>query len=59
MRDTERGRDIGRGRRRLPVRSPVWDSILGPGSCLEPKADGQLLSHPDIPTYSFILVSDV
>ena len=28
---TERGRDIGRGRSRLPARSPIWDSILDPG----------------------------
>ena len=27
MRDTERGRDIGRGRSRLPARSPMWDLI--------------------------------
>ena len=31
LRDTEkRGRDIGRGRSRFPVWSPMWDSILGP-----------------------------
>ena len=30
MRDTERGRDTGRGRSRLPVGSPRWDSIPGP-----------------------------
>ena len=30
MRDTERGRDIGRRRSRLPAGSPIWDSILGP-----------------------------
>ena len=29
MRDTERGRNIGRGRSRLPVGSPMWDSLLG------------------------------
>ena len=29
-RHTERGRDIGRGRSRLPMGSPVWDSIPGP-----------------------------
>ena len=29
MRDRERGRDIGRGRSRLPTRSQMWDSILG------------------------------
>ena len=29
-RHTERGRDIGKGRSRLPVRNLMWDSILGP-----------------------------
>ena len=29
-RHRERGRDIGRGRSRLPVGSPMWDSIPGP-----------------------------
>ena len=46
MRDTERGRDIGRGRNRLP------DAGLDPrtpGSRLEPKADAQPLSHPGAP----------
>ena len=28
-RHTERGRDIGRGRSRLPVGIPMWDSIPG------------------------------
>ena len=30
MRDTERGRDTGRGRSRLHAGSPTWDSIPGP-----------------------------
>ena len=48
MRDTERDRDTGRGRSRLPVESPMWDSIPGPqGSLCEPKVDAQPLSHPD------------
>ena len=36
MRDTERerGRDIGRGRSRLPARSLMWDLILDPGIML-------------------------
>ena len=29
-RHTERRRDTGRGRSRLPAGSPMWDSILGP-----------------------------
>ena len=39
MRDTERGRDIGRGKRRLPARSPMWDSIPDPG--ITPWAEGR------------------
>ena len=31
MRDTERGRDTGRGRSRLHAGSPTQDSIPGPG----------------------------
>ena len=31
----------------------MWDSILGPGSCPEPKADTQPLSHPGIPRQAF------
>ena len=27
MKDTERGRDTGRGRNRLHIGSPMWDSI--------------------------------
>ena len=49
MRDTERGRDTGRGRSRLHAGSPMRDSIPGPGSRPEPKADAQLLSHPGVP----------
>ena len=52
MRDTERerGRDIGRGRSRLPTGSPMQDSILGfPGSQPEPKADTQPLNHVGVP----------
>ena len=30
MRDTQRGRDTGRGRTRLPVGSPMQNSIPGP-----------------------------
>ena len=30
MRDTERGRDIGRGRSKLPAGSLIWDWIPGP-----------------------------
>ena len=30
MKDRERGRDTGRWRSRLPVGSPMWDSMPGP-----------------------------
>ena len=51
MKDTERGTDIGRARGKLPVGSLMQDWIPGPrpGSCPEPKADTQLLSHPGAP----------
>ena len=54
MRDTERGRDIDRGRSRLLTGSLMWDMIPGPGSHPEPKTDAQQLSHPGIPS-SFII----
>ncbi|CAK7317308.1 Solute carrier family 2, facilitated glucose transporter member 5 [Vulpes lagopus] len=46
MRDTQRGRDIGRGRSRLPMGN------LAPRTSRsqpEPKADAQPLSHPGVP----------
>ena len=49
MKDPERGRDIGRGRSRLLTGSLMWDSIPGPGSHPEPKADAQPLSLPGAP----------
>ena len=54
MRDTERGRDIARGRSRLSVRSLMWG--LNPrilGSQPEPEADTQPLSHPDAPIFKY------
>ena len=51
MRDTEKERQRHRGRSRLPIGSPMQDSIPGfPGSCPEPKADAQSLSHPGVPS---------
>ena len=47
--ETHRGGDIGRGRHRLPVGSLMWNSIPGPGSQPEPKADTQPLSHRGAP----------
>ena len=50
MRDTERGRDMGRRRSRFLKRSPTWNSIPRTlGSWSEPKADAQPLSHPGVP----------
>ena len=62
MRGTERGRDIGRGRRSgLYTGSPMQgvrckDPDVGldprtPGSRPEPKADAQPLSHPHDPIH--------
>ena len=48
MKDTERERDISRGRSRLHAGSPMWDPGT-PVSRPEPKADAQLLSHPGVP----------
>ena len=51
-RQREREAETGRGRSGLHPRSPMWDSIPGLqlGSCPEPKADTQSLSHPGNPT---------
>ena len=53
MRHTKGGRDIGKGRSRLPIgREP--DVALDPrtwGSRPEPKADVQSLSHPGAPKH--------
>ena len=50
MRETKRVRDLGRGKSRLFNREPkVGLDTRTPGSCSEPKADTQLLSHPGIP----------
>ena len=54
MRDTERGRDIGRGRSGLLTRSPMRDSIPGQGVRPEPKADAQPLSHSGVPSTDFL-----
>ena len=45
-RHTEKGRDIGRGRIRLPAGSPMWRlDLRTPGSRPELKADAQPVSH--------------
>ena len=43
MRDRERGRDIGSGRRRLPTGSLMWDSI--PGLWDHDLSQRQMLNH--------------
>ena len=42
MRYTQRGRDIGRGRNRLPTGTPFQDPRIRTGA----KADAKPLSHP-------------
>ena len=54
MRDTERGRDKGRGRSRLPHGgADAGLDPMTPGSCPEAKADAQPLSHPGAPMCLF------
>ena len=49
-RHTQRSRDIGRGRSRLPCREPNAElDPRTPGSYPESKADTQQLSHPGVP----------
>ena len=48
MIEREKERQRHRERSSLPERSLMWDSIPTPGSCPEPKADAQLLSHPGV-----------
>ena len=48
-REIERGRDTGRGRSRLHAGTDVGLDPTTPGSCPEPKAEVQPLSHPAIP----------
>ena len=57
MRKTQSERQRYRQReKQAPCREP--DAGLDPrtpGSCPEPKADAQLLSHPSVPTWWFLL----
>ena len=52
MRDTERGRDIDRGRSRLPAGSPMWDSI--PETWDHALSQWQMLNHPGVLSFSFL-----
>ena len=56
MRDTERKRQRHRQReKQAPCREPDVGLDPGtPGSCPEPKADAQPLSHPGIPHLHFL-----
>ena len=58
MRDTERGRDTGRGRSRVPVGSPMWTKSPDPGSHPELKADAQPLSYTGVPGEGSLDISD-
>ena len=55
MREIERERQRHRQReKQAPCREPDAGLDPGtPGSCPEPKADAQLLSHPGVPKHSF------
>ena len=54
MRHTERGRDIGRGRSRLPVVSPMWDPLPGPWDLSRRQMDALPLSHLGVPIRKFL-----
>ena len=58
MRGTERERQIHRQReKQAPCREPDMGlHPRTPGSCPEPKADAQPLSHPGVPKGIFILI---
>ena len=61
IRQRERGRDIGRGRSRLPVGSPMWDSI--PGLRDHTLSQRQILNHwatrvpPDLKVFNNKIVN--
>ena len=56
MRDTENGREIGRGRSSLSTGNPMWDSDPRTPRLPELKANAQPISHPGIPTILFYRV---
>ena len=58
MRDThtQRSRDIGRGRNRLPSEPDVGLDPRTLGSRPEPKAYAQPLSHPGIPGARILII---
>ena len=55
MRDTERGRDTGRGKSRLPVGSLMQDSIPGPGDHDQSRRQTpNRLRHPGAPEINIL-----
>ena len=56
MRDTERGRGLGRGRSRLPLGSLMWDLIPGPQDHNLSQRHTQPLSHPGVPIERYVPV---
>ena len=54
MRDTERGRDIGRGRSRLPEGSSRWDWIRGPWNHAKAIPTGGLVQEESQPSASLL-----
>ena len=57
MRDTERGRDTGRGRSRLPAGSPMQDSIPGPQDHDLSQRRYSTTELPGAPVDSLIVIS--
>ena len=56
MRDTERAQTQAEGEKQVPCGEPDAELDPGtPGSCPEPKADTQPLSHPGVSIGSFML----
>ena len=53
MRDPEKGRGVGRGRSRLPLRSLMQDLIPGPWdhNLSQRQTDAQPLRHPGAPVH--------
>lgn len=54
MKTPEKNRDIRQREKQAPCQKPDVGLHPGtPGSCPEPKADTQPLSHPVVPTFVF------
>ena len=59
MRDTQREADIDREGSRLLIEADVGLDSRTLGSCPEPKADAQPLSHPGVPRLTLLRASSV